>query len=113
MNDEESTFKQNPAFVHADLKRRQAVNKDLFSASEKASAAEMRDLLDEAYFGATVYSPNYRETFIAIKIQNPGQARMRGEVIAINTRLEKAGVEIKRMKNGNVVYRLPREEDDA
>jgi len=90
-----------------DVKRRNAKNTDLYSKEQKDKADGVRTMLDNAYFGAKVYPPNYRDKFIAVKVEKPGQNQFRAEVRELNKTLEAHGVIIRKTAANSFIYQLP------
>ncbi len=98
---------QSKQFAAMDVKRRNAKNIDLYSKEQKDKADGVRTMLDNAYFGAKVYAPNYRDKFIAVKVEKPGQNRFRAEVRELDKILESHGVVIKKTATNSFIYQLP------
>jgi len=105
--DEQAKRTQNPQFAAIDAKRYNAKYEGLYTSDQKGRAQDIRCLLDNAYFGAKVYPPNYRAKFIAIKVEKPGQNQYRSAVRKTNKELEELGVVIKKTAANSFIYQLP------
>lgn len=88
-----------------DAKKRNAVNEALYSESERQLAEIFANQARNAYIRSRVYL-NYREKFIAVKIDKPSVSdKISVAVDALNRDAEALGYTIVKTKS-NIVYRL-------
>jgi len=107
--DDDKKKGQSAQFAAMDVEKRNARNEHLYSDAHKARARDLQVEIDEAYFGAKVYTPNYRQKFIAIKVEKPGGHRFHASVAKLDKELMIQGISITKTIDNNIIYRLPDE----
>jgi hypothetical protein len=68
--DEDSNIATTKFFAAQDAQRRDRENKPLFSEEEQAAGQALFEKVSTAFFRSRVFR-NYRETFIAVKVEKP------------------------------------------
>lgn len=88
-----------PAFIaRQDCERINRENRDKYSLSEQVAAEEFKQLVDEAFFRRRTFL-NFREKFIAVKIEAPKlQDKISAEYRAVMAFADANNI---RIKNGN------------
>ncbi len=114
MIDEDRVSTQNPIAAVLDRKERDSENIQNFTPEEIEVAVGLKNEIAEVYYRRNVYL-NYNKKDIVIKINKPRKVDILGESAAahrkLSKKLEKIGAERRYLKNGNVVYHLPRLSD--
>jgi len=106
--DEERVSKQNPFFAANDRAKRNAANKDNFTAYEIECAEYFKTLAEEVFFGCNVYI-NFNVKNITVKINKPtARQRCTKGFVQLETDLDKQEITVKVHKNGNRIYTFPR-----
>lgn len=103
---EDETKSRLPAYVCiADAKKRNAANVVLFTDAQIAEGEKLFDQVQSAYFRSRVYR-NYREKFIAVKVDAPKTAdKISADVAKLNAFCVANNIDIVATK-ANVVYRI-------
>ena len=68
-DDERGTGPTNAYAAVLDIARRNAANEHNFTAAQKDLAYRVRELAQAAHIFGKVYSPNFRQTKIAVKVE--------------------------------------------
>ena len=109
MQAEHLEVKRAPSKLGAilDIKRRAEAGWKTYTKTQRNDATAVRKELQDVY-GAKVYEPNPRDSFIAIKIagERP-RVKTRAGLDQLETRLTAKGV-TKVTTNQGIIYRLPR-----
>lgn len=103
---QDETKSRLPAFVCvADAKARDAKNIVLFNDAQIKAGQTLFEKVQNAYFRSRVYR-NYRENFIAVKVDKPTTAdKVSKEVAALTTYCTSNGIDVVTTKS-NIIYRI-------
>lgn len=94
-------------FCISQIKERDARYKENFSPAQVCLAEEVLALAKEAFFRSRVYM-NYRDKFIAVKIDRPTMAdRISSEAISLHSFCTDAGIEAVNTASA-LIYRIKR-----
>jgi hypothetical protein len=97
----------SPRGAIADIIRRNELGWRTYSSAKRKDATAIRAELQKVY-AATVYAPNPRDGFIAIKVAGAAPAvKTKSGLKALETRLLAEGVDIVPTNLGTI-YRIPR-----
>lgn len=103
-----------PSYVCiSDIKRRDNENKVNYSASQLAKADAILALVDDVFIRSRVFM-NYRQKFIAVKVNNPSMRdKVQLKAVKLENWAKANNVKIEHTRYGNTVYRITAEQLDA
>ena len=103
-----------PAYVCLqDIKRRDAENEGLYSLAQLSAGEALLAQIEDVYIQSKVFM-NYRQRFIAVKVNAPKFAdKVSLRAAKLDLWCEANGIVIERTRHGNMVYRAKAEVLDA
>lgn len=100
--------KQNPFFAIIDAKIDSETNIVSYSQDQVNAATEFHGNVSNAYFRSAVYL-NFRKNFISVKVEKPTKVdKISNEVIELDEFCQINNIQKQVMKNGTVIYHLPK-----
>ena len=114
-HDEERVSTQNAFFAAKDCMERNKENMLQYTLEEHAIAEELKKDVEEVFYRRNVYL-NYNKNDIVIKVNRPTVGDTLGDSAKsyrkLTKKLEELNVTSKKLKNGNLIFHLPRFSDD-